>query len=444
MRIRTIRVVGALSFLVGVLASPASAVVISPITTAPILRGANILVSVTEFLPNPSGDATTEWIELHDDDDASVELDGWFLDDDGGSKPFSLSGITIPVNGYLVIPQSQSRIILNNDRDSVRLIAPDGSVHESISYARPPKGKSYALSDGVWSWSATPTPGAANPAVVTPPVSATGSGPKAMPTDLRDIAAVNAGALVAVEGVVTLPPGRLGTRTFMVQAVGGGQGAVVRAFGNKPFPKIVSGDVVRVTARTEGSSHGAPLLQTTGDEISPVSKSRVTFASRSLADLSETDAGIAVTVDGSVASMGNQSMTIMDDLGKKDVTVIFPQGSQKKIADDSEVEVSGVALAEKNGLEMQVLDPTDVKTVAPPQDVAAANPPDSQDAPTPADASAKPPPFSASSSEKNPFVLGGIAVAAILAAAGFFIVRKRRLDRMNELITFDSERKTRP
>ncbi len=126
-------------------------------------------VTVTEFLPDPVGDeAAGEWIELHNVSDQLVDLCGWSVDDaQGGSKPFRLQDRSLFPGEYVLLPRSESKITLNNGKDSVRLIAPlpngGTGVLLDVSFESAMEGESYALrEDGEWLWTPRPTPGALN------------------------------------------------------------------------------------------------------------------------------------------------------------------------------------------------------------------------------------------------------------------------------------------
>jgi hypothetical protein len=113
-------------------------------------------------------DTNDEFIELYNLGPFPVYLRGWILDDvpEGGSRPYTIPGITISPGGYAVFFRSRTRIALNDSGDSVRLSAPDGHVIDKIrylkvraynlSYGRMPDGSGHLLY-GLW-----PTPGGPN------------------------------------------------------------------------------------------------------------------------------------------------------------------------------------------------------------------------------------------------------------------------------------------
>jgi hypothetical protein len=117
-----------------------------------------------------TGGVTTadEFIELYNHGPGEVYVRGWWLDDEAeaGSNPGDLPGVTIPEHGFAVFFRSFTGVALNDDGDTVRLLAPDGRLIDEISYravraynlsfGRLPDG-SNQLAYGLW-----PTPGQAN------------------------------------------------------------------------------------------------------------------------------------------------------------------------------------------------------------------------------------------------------------------------------------------
>jgi len=113
-------------------------------------------------------DTGDEFIELYNLGPNKVFLKGWMLDDEagGGSKPYKIPGITIRPGGYATFFHSKTGITLNDAGDTVRLLAPNGTLVEEIqylkvsaynlSYGRLPDGSGH-LAYGLW-----PTPNEAN------------------------------------------------------------------------------------------------------------------------------------------------------------------------------------------------------------------------------------------------------------------------------------------
>ena len=113
-------------------------------------------------------DTGDEFIELLNLGPYPVSLVGWMLDDipGAGSKPYTLGQITLAPGSYRAFFRSRTHLALNDSGDTVRLLAPDGRVVDSVSYLRVraynlsygryPDGSGH-LRYGLW-----PTPGGAN------------------------------------------------------------------------------------------------------------------------------------------------------------------------------------------------------------------------------------------------------------------------------------------
>lgn len=121
-------------------------------------------ITINEFLPNPSGkDEEEEWIEIYNDSNSIVDISDWQLDDTAsGSKSFVFPKNTlIAPKSYIVLTRQITGVALNNDKDSVRLLLPEGLVFQEINYENPPLGKSSAKTEEGFVWSES-TPGTAN------------------------------------------------------------------------------------------------------------------------------------------------------------------------------------------------------------------------------------------------------------------------------------------
>ncbi len=132
-------------------------------------------IIISEIFPNPEGrdnqDENYEWIELYNFSDKKINLYGWQIDDlaDGGSKPYFIEDdLEIFSCAYLVLDYSQTKIVLNNNGDTVVLLNPDGKIISQVVYKKDgEEGWSYArdennLLKAEWSWSEEPTPGEKN------------------------------------------------------------------------------------------------------------------------------------------------------------------------------------------------------------------------------------------------------------------------------------------
>ena len=120
-------------------------------------------VEVSEFFQNPVGDDVgKEWIELHNVSTHDLQLDGWSVADVyGTTHTFSLHGLSISAGEYLILPQTQTSITLNNDADQIKLTDSAGQTFLSGKSGAVHEGMSFANISGVWK-ETSPTPGDAN------------------------------------------------------------------------------------------------------------------------------------------------------------------------------------------------------------------------------------------------------------------------------------------
>ncbi len=118
---------------------------------------------ILEFIPNPEGsDSTSEWIELYNPHAETIDLTGLYLDDaEGGSTPYKLS-TTLDTESYLLVSIEDSKISLNNSSDSVRLLGANKEVLIQVDYTGGAEGESYALINGEYLWTKSPTPASDN------------------------------------------------------------------------------------------------------------------------------------------------------------------------------------------------------------------------------------------------------------------------------------------
>ena len=81
-----------------------------------------------------------EWVEIYNDNDFSVLLNDWFIDDleNGGSSPKTFS-LEISAKSYGIFNLTSS--IFNNNGDSVRLLDFDKNLKDDFEYLKTETGK---------------------------------------------------------------------------------------------------------------------------------------------------------------------------------------------------------------------------------------------------------------------------------------------------------------
>ena len=120
---------------------------------------------ISEIFPNPS--SKEEFIELYNPNKSIVDLTDWSLLDknlEEGKKEGKKIGMTIEAESYLEIPKKIFGFSLNNTGGEIVILKnPNGKEVNRVSYLEnAKKDYSYALKDGVFYWTSTPTPGEKN------------------------------------------------------------------------------------------------------------------------------------------------------------------------------------------------------------------------------------------------------------------------------------------
>ncbi len=126
------------------------------------------MVYINEWFPNPVGaDTGAEWIELFNNGSEKILLQNWSLVS-GNGKKFILSGKSIDADGYLILKQQETKLVLRNQNESLSLYDNQGEqVSNSSFLGSAPEGKTFsrtgdAVEQGPAFIFAEPTPGAQN------------------------------------------------------------------------------------------------------------------------------------------------------------------------------------------------------------------------------------------------------------------------------------------
>lgn len=123
-------------------------------------------IVLNELLPNPEGDDDTEWIEIKNISNESVDLLDFVIQDESGRQyfisPDDFSTTTINAGEFFVIDYNISRIILNNTTDRIKLFDINENKISEISYSGVKEGQSFSRFNDVWNWTTSPTKGLEN------------------------------------------------------------------------------------------------------------------------------------------------------------------------------------------------------------------------------------------------------------------------------------------
>lgn len=119
-------------------------------------------VKIVEIFPNPEGDESQEFIELWNNQDTSISLEGWKIADTAKIK--TLSGITLVPGEYHALYRSLTGIALNNSNETIYLYDANGNLTDTHTYSSTTEGYSlaYDIVKNIFLWSGTKTPSQQN------------------------------------------------------------------------------------------------------------------------------------------------------------------------------------------------------------------------------------------------------------------------------------------
>lgn len=123
-------------------------------------------LAVTEVLPNPDGsDEGNEFVELYNPNERPIDLTWWRFYLNGDTKKFYSfpAGAEVAAESYYVLRNSEVKYALSNSSGSLQLRSfADQHKVDVPNWTSPKSGQAWALVDGEWQYTTTPTPGRSN------------------------------------------------------------------------------------------------------------------------------------------------------------------------------------------------------------------------------------------------------------------------------------------
>lgn len=137
---------------------------VAPAETAPAAQTEYVVydLTISEVMPDNRKlllGHELDWVEIHNSEDTSVALDGYFLTSDP-EKPeaLSLEGKVVPAGGYLAVSLDEKASFRLSEQGQTVYLTCNGEIISQLSYGAAENGESFDLS-GVCQWA---TPGYAN------------------------------------------------------------------------------------------------------------------------------------------------------------------------------------------------------------------------------------------------------------------------------------------
>lgn len=285
-------------------------------------------VKINEFLPDPkSGD---EWVELYNSSSSlTAVMTNWQLDDEeGGVSPKSFTTSIQPFGYYTYYFTAST---LNNDGDTARLIKPDGTVFDSFNYTKSQKGFSYALFDGAFAQTSSPTSGGKNVLV---------GDPDLFEGSIVDIKKLPLGHKVTLTAVVSSPPNLLGDKELYLWNQDGS--GIKVSYTQTPGSDLKVGDKVKVASTIE-ESYNEKYIKT--ESVSLVQAQAINVEENSIltGEVSEPYEGKLIRILGKLEEQSGDTFYINDGSGRAKAYIKDSTGIVKlKMALGDEIRVTGI------------------------------------------------------------------------------------------------------
>lgn len=299
-------------------------------------------IVLNELQPNPAGpDGDSEFVELKNKGNASVDLRGWALL--VAKKKFTIATSMVLDGGDVVaLNRQQTKLVLGNTGGVVHLVDPFKKIIGGVQYHAAASGMSFARNTkGQWRWTEIPTPGEEN--VFTevdedaPSTSEDGVAP-AVDSFVRiaDIPSLKQRQSVRVVGVVTTKIGILGAREF---AMTDDDSSILVAVTQGDLPEFEMGQRVLLRG-TVGTSRGEPKINIHGDSGITVQD---VVAIEPLPFRPDLPTGSLTSVSGSVRSRQRSVFILATEGEEAAVHIMKASGiAAADITEDAELHIVGV------------------------------------------------------------------------------------------------------
>jgi len=151
----------------------------------PSIAHAESNVVINEFLVNPDSD---QWVELYNKGSDSINIGGWFIDDDGGTQKFTIPADTIIAPGEFKVFSSGLFNLNTVTADTIKLLngTTPTPIDEYNYNTGPDSNNSYGRkTDGIGEWVIfnTPTKGSTNNTAIPLPTNTPTPTPSPIPTE---------------------------------------------------------------------------------------------------------------------------------------------------------------------------------------------------------------------------------------------------------------------
>jgi DNA/RNA endonuclease YhcR with UshA esterase domain len=245
-------------------------------------------VIISEIYPYPS--IGEEFIELYNNTEQAIDITGWKIAD--LAKSFTLSG-TIPAKGYKTYNQSETKIALNNTKETVTLTDNYNQIQSTTSYTKAYKGLSYIPILQGWGWTQTITPNAPN--IFTEKDNKDSSKNYIGIKNIEQLSQIEDGEYVEIEGQVMIPVGTLIDNSFYIIK----DNRVVKIYDRqKRFPTLKEGDIVKIQAEWHNTNTQQYLKTNSINNTQIITEQKIDIKVENITKIENSDWGKIVNITG--------------------------------------------------------------------------------------------------------------------------------------------------
>ena len=336
-------------------------------------------IMISEIMPWPEEGSSFEFIELYNLGTTTVDLSGWQLDDteDSGSSPYAIAdGIKIEPEEYLAFYNIDTKISLNDDGDTARLLDPSLKEISKVSYLKSPKGQSYSLINNNWLWSESKTPNLVNAELVVDDDDVSEE-TDSLISDVEENAVVKKvsisegkkqenGTIITVEGNVTVLPGMVSTQYFYIEDDASG---IQVYLSSKDFPDLTIGDIIEVTGELSERSGERRIKIDSPDKILVLERGyqRPDPIPIEISEIGEQNEGRLVEISGEVVETSGDIFVVKSINSGQTVKVVIRETTEidkPRMRTGDIVEVSGVISQYKEEYRILPIEQEDVKIIS--------------------------------------------------------------------------------
>ncbi len=328
-------------------------------------------IIISELLPNPKGSDMGEFIEIKNNSLVEANLSGWFLKNKEKKYIFPDDTVIFP-GSFLVFYKPLTKISLLNTLGKIELFNKDKSAVDSVSYEKPPEGKSFGLINGEWTW-ANPTPGKENvgeSADANQENAAKISSAKTYKfvNSIESARQASKGTWARVKGVVAVLPGVFGSQYFYLTDGSAG----IQIYQNKKdFPPLAVGDMAQVYGTISEANGIKRINVKSKDDVDILSIDNfVTSAELNVDEIDESLAGGLVNFQGEITEIKSNFMYV--DNGNGEAAVYFKQGAKinkSKFVEGENARVTGILEQTKTGWQIWPRSNNDIESLGPSADL---------------------------------------------------------------------------